>query len=260
MTSRKEVKSLHAMRFDTFEEYVKNKIITSINANDLKRLNENPYEWDDIYIQMTLNMYADLCETYYFNVVYVDGLLLEPIILYVSADDKISENPAVVHAVSRLFMKNVFSRINTTHVDKCKKNTLEFVPPGVFTRTNLEFALTDEPKLSVTLTNILTRFYLIAEHAAYHFHRFKEFKDCDFTHAHIHDKPTSTRPKQFYQLISTAPNKKLINFTENHKVLRRDDGEHSHGFVNDFNSLFRTKESLSAVEEIEDSSSDEATT
>lgn len=256
MSHKRTVQSIKALHFDTFEEHVKSRILSSISPTNLAILNADPYEWNDLYIEFVVNLYASLTECRYFQVVYVDCMLLEPIVLFVDAEDKITDNPSITHAVSRLFLRNIFAKINTYTITQCNKNKLEFVPPAVFSKSNINFAFAEDTKLSITLTEKLLKFYIVAEHAAYHYSSFMNRKDCDYMHLHFNEPDKTKRPSRFYDLLSAKPNKKVSNYTENHQVIRREDGEHAEGFVNDYASIFRVNSSKKIDDDTSDSSSE----
>ncbi|QLI62395.1 HgNV_033 [Dikerogammarus haemobaphes nudivirus] len=256
-TSNDIIQSLHALKYDTFESYVQNIITSSLPASTFQKLNANPHEWDDAYIKFLLNVYAHLIEVQYFDVSFVDTILIEPIVLYVNASSKISENPMITHTISKLLIKKFIGTINNYSVE-CNKNRIEFTPPQVFTRSTVDYTLQEEPKLSSSLTNILIRLYLIAEHAAYHYFRFIESKNCDYKHEFITEKFTTKRPTQFYQLITPTPNKKYSRFTTPHQIIRRDDSEHSDGYINDFENLFKTHPQSSNTTESSSTTTDDS--
>lgn len=250
-------KSLKALHFDTFEEQVKIRISSALPIAELRRLDLNPFQWDDAYVKFLLNIYSQLIDNLYFNVCFVDTKLLEPIIIYVNSENnKTFSN--ITHAVSRLFIRDILSTINPYYNDLCGQKKIEFVPPSVFTKTSTAFAIEERKKLSITLSAKLMRLYIVAEHAAYHYFEFRDNKNCDYKHLNFHVKPKVKRNIQFYNIISNVPQSKFSGFTEEHKTIRREDGEHAHGFSNDFNDIFvyETKEKEPTILEAESESSE----
>lgn len=231
-------KSHKALHFDTFEEHVKTKIISALPLGELERLDNNPFEWDDAYLRFVLNIYSILTDNLHFNVCFVDTKLLEPIIIYVNAENS-TKYPNITHAVSKLFIRDIVGAINRFYVDSCTQKKIEFVPPTVFTKMNTSFATDDVKNLSLGLSTILMRLYIVAEHAAYHYFEFLDNNDCDYKHANFNLKSKVKRNIQFYNIISKLPQAKFSGFTDDHYTIRREDGEHGKGFSNDFNLMFK---------------------
>lgn len=230
-------KSFKALHFDTFEEQVKTRICSALPIGELRRLDTNPFQWDDAYLRFLLNIYSLLIDNLHFNICFVDTKLLEPIIIYVNSENN-RNYPHVTHAVSKLFIRDILNTINPYYNDSCGQKKIEFVPPSVFTKTSTAFNVEENKKLSLTLSAKLMRLYIVAEHAAYHYFQFIDNNNCDYKHINFHAKSKVKRNIQFYNIISKSPQSKFSGFTEEHKIIRREDGENAHGFSNDFNDIF----------------------
>lgn len=248
--------------FDTYISKILSYLTTSLSYENYQRLDKLPNQWDDIYITFLLNVYCQMCNSVKLMISFTDDQLLEPIILYINTDKTVKNIPDITHVISLYSLKQIFGSISLISTNACEINSLTFVPPKIFTKTTCSDTVNESfGNLSSELTNNLLRLICIADHAAYHYNSFAKLSDCDYKHINI-IKRHAKSPKHveyFHDLLTKKPNRNLMQFTEPHDILNREDKEITGGYSNEFHKMFiyNTNENVNQDESESSSSSDD---
>lgn len=229
-------------KFDTFEQVVLSRINGALNQEQFVQLNSN--EWDELYITLFLNLYAQMCRLNNFTIIKHDRRVIEPVTIHVDPNQRVDEIPKVTHRVSIPFLKWIFSYNPSKRVNS--KFKCQFKMPSIFPlvqnydETNSGFL----PKiLHSEVAQRIIQYYVFADHAAYHYHQFIDLKNADYEHKYIINRPSNLKPREVkfcHDIISYKPNKFLNRYLQSHDILKIEEKEAEDSYVNiSYGQLFQ---------------------
>ncbi|UBZ25524.1 PmV-like protein [Crangon crangon nudivirus] len=242
---------------DTYDLLVNENIMMSLSPAYISRMEKDPNDWCDAYMKFLIQIYTLRCNESSIRVGITEGPLFEPIMTYMDGECSVSSSNKnnISHIISEHDVLNYFYRLPITKSKPSSTAPLEFVPPKAFTKCIAIDTYTTQYNLSLALSENLLRLYVLADHAAYHYHRFVQHQDCDWTHKHIHTV-MDRKNLFFHNLITNKRNERYGSYTECPKVLAREDGHHIKGYNSNYEEIFITPsthpEDSSSEEEDED--------
>ncbi|UOT91794.1 PmV-like protein [Aratus pisonii nudivirus] len=229
--------------FDTFTGLVADRINKSLSQDEFTYLNSND-EWNDTYFKFFLNLYSQMCNLTGFNYVKHDSKTFEPVTIHV--DTKISkyEKPVVLHSISIPFLKWIYDcKCYKSASDNCKD---VFSLPSIFPiiNSNIDSIINqDFLALDGILSKRLIRYYVFADHAAYHYHNFITYGDADYTHLNIINRPNNIKLKDIkfcHDIITSKPNSSIDRYLRPIDATKVEDVENDDGYVDiSYGELFK---------------------
>ena len=240
-------------KFDTFESEITTRINKALSQSEFRQLESN--EWSELYIKFFLNIYLQICDIPGIRYVSHPNKTFEPITLHVDPQQQKQDTPQVIHSISTLFLKSVFEFKSYRMIEASQKCTLKM--PNIFPLVNSTSQFAHQSKvLNSFVSNKLLHYYVVADHAAYHYLQFMAHGDADYQHNKIKNRPSNVKPgnvKHCHDIVTLAPNKYISKFLQSHSTLDVEDLEVSKSHINlRYGELFQSKS-----EDDEDSDTDQ---
>ena len=230
--------------FDTFEHMVLQRINRCLSAEEFRQLN-NFDDWDDLYIKLFLSLYLQCCDLNGISYVKHTAKTIEPVTLHIDVKMTRDSDPVILHCISIPFLKHIYS--SKTYKSVANAQYCSFNLPDVFPlllnnmNNDIEFQ-NDIKMMNLKTSNLLLTFYCFADHAAYHYKKFKETGNADYTHECIINRSETLKVKDVkhcHDIITTGPNKYLNKYLTSHDVLKVEDREPSrNSCTSNYSSMF----------------------
>jgi hypothetical protein len=195
---------------DTLIELIANAFGKCLSREDIIRMQPNPAKWfDDIHPKVLLSLYSHMIGVEKIPVAIVNDKLIEPITLYRGPKNKL------IHCVSIDYCKTLFQLEPMFRVENAKQVLMTFNYPEILTVGDSNQVGYSKYVLSRPLTVKMLVLYNIANHAAYHYALFKQYKTLDYTHSNMRDIS-----KEFFlhQLITPTKDYKIANYVKEPKA------------------------------------------
>lgn len=175
---------------------------SSLSANEYRNLisGKNYMEWNDSYEKFIKNAYLMLTGLREMVCSVTETNLMEPIYLY-KINDKI-----IAHAFSLSYIKQILFYEFGGEIEHVPKKVKELNISSLLSINTTTRNVVYDVRLPERLTHIFLKLYVIAEHAAQHYHLFMKYRDPDYKHALYYGK-SSMRNENIYlqSMFSTEP-------------------------------------------------------
>lgn len=201
---------------DTLSNRIIKCISSSLRKGDFEELqNDGCNKWNDLYVEMFLQIYSKLIDESTFTYICSDVFLNEPLVLF-----KYNKNTVnYIHVVSVPFIKHFFLTKNKKKRIIPEESKLEeFKPPKFFLcdaetfeddDCDLLFGSSNRIVLSNELIKKLIKMYVLADHAAWHYLS-------DNKNDYLHAGTREIENKVFlHNIITVNASEKLQTFIHN---------------------------------------------
>ncbi|UHB41768.1 PmV-like protein [Macrobrachium rosenbergii nudivirus] len=227
------------IEYDTYENLLVSRLNKALDMHVYKLLLDG--NWDSSYVDLFLNLYAQCADLEFFMFTTLETRKSnEPITLHI--DPKDTNINHVLHVVSIPYIQSLLDYVNFKEI---KSNTMcKFKLPNIFPLQFNEdipdkdtmLMLKDGINVNANMTKRLINLYVAADHAAYHYKQFKNYRNADYTHTNIIKRSKIERIKEIkhcHDLISNTPNRNIKAYLEQHDILDVQDSNNKDSLLND---------------------------
>ncbi|UVX94899.1 hypothetical protein CsNV_039 [Callinectes sapidus nudivirus] len=213
--------------YDTFESMVTERIYNSLSNEEFRELNENTTQWNELYLKFFLSIYLQICELPGITFIQHTKIAVEPVTLHIDVRSNInnSQPPPIVHCISIPFMIKAFNAKSYKTISN--SSNCSFKLPSIFPimYDSVNEHVTDGETIKSNVSSRLMLYYVIADHAAYHYKQFIKTGDADYKHNNIINRSSNIKPGDVvhcHDIITLKPNKNLKYYVQNHDILKVD--------------------------------------
>ena len=226
-------------QFDTFESLIMECINRSLSAAEFALLDNEIDNWNSLYLKFFINIYLQRCNLPGITYRILNMLTFEPILLQADAQISRRNEPSIIHSISIPYLQLIFNLRD--RVELTTRNCASFVKlPSIFPMLGGgadDYIDSDcsSRVLSKRLSKRLMNFYVHADHAAYHYNKFIRDGDAGYEHNEIRNRIPPSRPrdvKYCHDIITTRPNKELVNYLKSHDIIKVEDSIVADGYCN----------------------------
>lgn len=220
--------------YDTFESLMMDRINKSLNQDEFSQLETNT--WDDLYIKFFMSIYAQICDLPGFSYVRHNQKTIEPITIHVDPKQRRESKPVVLHSVSIPFLKWIFNSKCYKTADNVFRCT--FKMPSIFPLVNSiteTYTQSNSRILNGFVSKQLILYYVFADHAAYHYHKFMDTGNADYNHLCIMKRTSTIKTNEIkycHDIITYSANKRIVKYLQPHDTLKVEDQEVNNSYMN----------------------------